>query len=452
MRDIIIILPSKEVEEVDLKSSFNAIFREFGEFSNFILLTYNDDSYEYYKKNLDFLDAEITPFFKKDAHLSKDLLALVYDKAFDIDAYRVVVLRDMENKISIGYADNTDIHIYMWSALNNRIRSIKDEMSLEEDEEIDSNIFSKIAKQNRSQYVLTPYGYTMRHSGYGYINEFGFRVPKDYQKLKNREKNHKLICFFGNSSCFSMRVRDNELFTHLLEQKLNHYYQENNIDKKVSVLNFGMMGHLVLNEIYTYIAFVQELNPDMVFAHHLINDLVSGMTNDNLLLQKFHFNYLYLFEEWSLKLHKNNVVIEEKIPTRNKINTSQEIIDTYYARDTQFKKLVENSGSKYISIIQPASFSKNELSEREKKGIEFYIDKMTTDEEPFIKDMYNELRNMLKEKGEYDDVIDLHTHFGKYGSNENLFVDWIHTNADGDRVMSEFIFEYMVDKDLINKI
>jgi len=367
MKDIIVILPSLHIEEVDLKSSFNAIFREFGELSNFIVLTYDDTSHSYYKKQLDFLDISVVPFFKKGAFLSKELLFKVYNKAFKMDDYRVVILRDMDNNISIPYKDDVDINIYMWSALNNRIRSIKDEVSIEEDVEIESNIFSKIAKHHRSQYVLTPYGYTLRHSGYGYINEFGFRVPKDYQKLKNRRKNHKLICFFGNSSCFSMRVRDKELFTNLLEKKLNNYYYDNNINQQVTVLNFGMMGHLVLNEIYTYIAFAQELNPDMVFAHHLINDLASGMTNDNLLLKKFHFSYSYFFEEWSLKLHKNDIILRDKIPTRNKINSSQDIINSYYARDNQFKDLIKNNGSRYVSIIQPVSFSKKELSEREKK-------------------------------------------------------------------------------------
>lgn len=452
MSFIIATLPSNYVEIVDLKNYFNSIAQEFGKDAKYLILTYDDDSFVYYKKNLNYLNLTIINFFKKDALLTKELLLEVYECALDINQYRVVIFRDIENNISIKYAENTEIQIYMWSALNGRLRRIQDETNEEEDSETNSNIFAQISKHNRSQYILTPYGYTVRHSGYGYINELGFRIPKDYQKLKTREKHHKLICFFGNSSCFSMRVRDNELFTSLLENQLNDYFNMISQDTKVTILNFGMMGHLVLNEIYTYIAFAQELKPDMVFAHHLINDLVSGMTNDNLLLKKFNFNYHFLFEDWSLQLHKNDVVQQDKIPIRNKINTADEIIEAYYARDKQFKVLVENEKIPYVSIIQPVSFSKKELSKREKQGIAFYIDKMIIEEEPFIKNMYSQLIDMLKNKGEYDRVIDIHTAFGKYGASDDLFVDWIHTNANGDRIISELIFKYLINNNLINKI
>ncbi|MDD4505345.1 MAG: hypothetical protein PHE60_03100 [Sulfurospirillaceae bacterium] len=449
-KDILVVLPNFYLDDEDIKNFINVTLQEFKN-NKLIFLSYLN-THDYYYQKLSYLGYDFFSVLKKQKIFTTTILRKTYQNHSNFNNYILVILRNTNNEISIKIQKKSKLNVYIWSALNNRIRSIKDEIQDEEDFEINSNIFSKISKKYKSQYVLTPYGFTMRHTGYGYINEMGFRIPKNYLNLKNREENHKLICFFGNSSCFSMRVRDNELFTNLLEQKLNSYFQENSIDKKVTILNFGMMGHLVLNEIYTYIAFAQELNPDLVFAHHLINDLVAGMTNDNLLLTKFNYNYLYLFEEWSLKLHKNNIGLGKDFPARNTLNSSQDIINAYYTRDKQFKSLVENNKSKYISVIQPASFSKKKLSEREKKGIELYINKLLIDEEPFIKSMYCELIDILKDKHEYCDIIDLHTMFEKFDDKDSLFSDWIHTNANGDKVMSEFIFEHMLKHDLLQML
>ena len=45
-----------------------------------------------------------------------------------------------------------------------------------------------------------------------------------------------------------------------------------------TVLDFGLPGNVVLNEIITYLLHCQDIRPDIVVAHDGFNDLFYGLT------------------------------------------------------------------------------------------------------------------------------------------------------------------------------
>ena len=446
MKDILIILPPAPFEINDFKNALNVIEKELK--SSMLYLHCSSESLSYYKNN--YPQYNINPIHE-GIELTKETLNQVYKKSYELDQYVLVVLKNIDHQQSYEYDINSDINIYRWQVLNNRICSIKNEITEEEDIEINSNIFSKMHKEQKSLFGLLPYGFTVRHPGYGYVNEMGFRVPNDYQKLKNRDKNHKLICFFGGSCCYSMRVRDDEMFTAVLEKKLNKYSQNNNSNIKYTVLNFGMMGYVVLNEMITYLLYAQELNPEYVVGFHFFNDVQSGIVNDNLLLRKFNTSYNHGYEEKIKTIHQSDIQIKwkEKTIIPNKFNLENDIILSYSKRDQQFSDIVTSDGSQYISVIQAFSFSKKELSEREKIGYNFYSRENLDQENAYIKRIYEEYISFLKKENKYDKTLDLHTKFSAYDENETIFCDSAHTVANGDRIIANHLIEFFLKKGLL---
>ena len=448
MNDILILLPPVPFENEDFKNALNAIEKELK--SNKLHLYCNEDSKEYYKINYGHYKID-TLIYCQDKYISKEIISREYNSAYNTKQYIFIILKNINHSQAIEVEKNSDINIYRYQILNNRVCSIKDEITEAEDIEIDSNVFSIIHKKQKGLFGLVPYGFTVRHPGYGYVNEMGFRIPKEYQTLKYRDSNHKLICFFGGSCCYSMRVRDDEIFTKVLEDKLNNHSEMNNLNTKYTVLNFGMIGYVLINELITYMMYAEELNPDFVVGYHLLNDLQCGMANDNLLLKKFNLSYNHRYEQWANILHKSDVQLkwDENISMHNQLNTPKDIINAYYTRELQFEKIATNNNSKYISIIQPMYFSKSKLSKREKVGYDFYTAKGVNSEYIFIKNMYEKYISFMKQKNRYKDILDLHTEFKSYDENDTLFCDSAHTLTKGDEVIASHIFNFLENKGLL---
>jgi len=447
MKDILILLPPSPFEKEDFNNALMAIEKELK--SNKLFLYCNELDEEYYIKNYNYFKISVLIHKNESKNsINEHIISRVYKDTLSYEKYIFVILKNINHEQTVQFNLTTNINIYRWQVLNNRICSIKEEILEEEDPEINSNIFSKIHNKQKSLFGLIPYGFTFRHPGYGYVNELGFRVPKDYHSLKTRDKNHKLICFFGGSCCYSMRVREDETFTFLLEKKLNDYASEHKLKTKYTVLNFGMMGYVLLNELITYILYAEDLNPDIVIGYHLLNDLQCGMSNDNLLLKKFNIAYNHRYEEWSKILHGSNEKLawSESTTMHNKKNSPKDIIMAYYNREKQFKKIVTNNNSKYISIVQPMFFSKQELSQREQTGYNYYTNKVVHKEYTFIQNMYVKYLDYLKSQNEYEDILDLHTIFNQYDKTHTLFCDSAHTLSKGDYEISQHIFDFLNTK------
>jgi hypothetical protein len=132
---------------------------------------------------------------------------------------------------------------------------------------IDVHIFNALSPHQTDMYYYFPYGYLFRYLGLGPINAFGFRIDKPLESYVGRPNTHKLIAVFGGSSAWSLDCLYNEMFSFKLEEKLNKHSKDNGWEQTFSVLNFSQHGHVLLNELFTYILFCHELKPDIVIAH-----------------------------------------------------------------------------------------------------------------------------------------------------------------------------------------
>jgi len=301
-----------------------------------------------------------------------------------------------------------------------------------------SHYFGRAATDNQlevSEYVYYPYGFFVRQPMLGDINEFGFRVPLDYQKLSKREVDHKLVCVFGGSAAWGVLSPSDKSFCALLGGKLNCD------DTKYTVLNFGMPSYLVLNEMIAYTMFARQLKPDVVISFSGYNDLHHGMLNDRYLLENFAINYACWQESWAAKLRGLEMPAHDSW-YMDKSSIVKPIVDTYVERIEQFRQMAEVDGSKFVLALQPFWGSKKEHS-----GYEITSFRTIHHKEPeqpllsVLEFLYDRLRRRMKNRAQID--IDFDALVSSVGREKNFFGDIVHLIDDGEEFIADELAIYL---------
>ena len=196
----------------------------------------------------------------------KDLksLKISYDKLYLINDQGIISLAEGT------YSDDENKHLY-------------------------SHTFNELGPRKDKTFTYFPYGYLYNYQGAGPVNEMGFRISESLHSYIDRDKNHKLIAVFGGSGAFSIYTQHHEMFSAQLEKQLN----ENDPNFEYSVINFGLGGGTVINDMMNYLLYAQNLKPDAVICHCGANDLRFGVISDKHLLNEYNITYLGNFEAWS---------------------------------------------------------------------------------------------------------------------------------------------------------
>lgn len=443
--NVLVLLPFAPFEQVDFERLLVCVRKRFKDSE--VILCCHRLSLDYYAAN--YPDSQFKVMIDNEDtfnYLTRELVQKSCSEYAINGDYVVVVANNREQKISAKPILSEKLPVYRWYRLDGRIWSIYEEIDEDEDPEINTHIFNKMAKKGgRGLFRLLPFGYMHRTTGFGYINEFGFRVPKDYQKLKQRDNNHKLICVFGGSTCFSMGVYEDEMWSARLEYKLNRHSEANGLSSRYTVLNFGMMGHVVLDQIQTYIMFAYELNPDAIISYDGWNDIVCGMTSDEYLKDKFSYNYMYLYEEWSKILANSNERLAWGRGNSfvNPKSYPLTIARSYHTRKKQFEKMANEAGIKFFSVFQPVYISKSAHSDREKEGYNYFTDDGMKRDMEYVRILYTKILKYLEGAAPFECHLDLHSIFYKYGIESTFFMDSAHTMPDGDEAIAENIFDFI---------
>lgn len=441
---VFILLPFAPFEKEDLERLLVCVSKRFKQSS--AALYCHKQSLEYYSEK--YPEHEIKIMIDSDNtfnYLTKNLFYSQCEEFIGNESFVIVVANNINRKIAAQPVAKEKLPVYRWFVLDGRITSIATEKDPSDDQEINSNIFAKIAKDAKSEFRLLPFGYMCRFSEYGYINEFGFRVPKNYQDLKSRDNNHKLICAFGGSACFSMGAYEDEMWTARLENSLNSFSASNGLSSKYTVLNFGMMGQTVLEQIQTYILFAYSLKPDAVLSYDGFNDIVCGMITDSHLKEKFDYNYNFNYEEWAKILagSKEKLAWEKGVSYVNPKNSPLIIAKAYYNRKKQFEQMCKEAGAVFFSVYQPTYFSKRANSQREIKGYEQLTDAGVKRDVEYIKLLYKKVSEYLKTQDKFDAHLNLHDDFLSYGDECTIFYDMCHTVSLGDELIAEKLLKFI---------
>lgn len=282
------------------------------------------------------------------------------------------------------------------------------------------------------EYIYLPYSYLYKFLNFkNDLNMLGFRMDQNFRKFKHRDKNEKLILFFGGSSCFDIFAKIGERFCDFTQQYLNE-----NSQYKYTILNFGLPGNVILNEISYYIMFGMELNPDIVIAHDGFNDLVYGQCSNIELQREYNLNY-----QCELDIKK----YMKECDNRYKVNVPAEIvINTYLSRKYQFQTLVQNNNSIFISSLQPTLYSKKRVAPLENK-----FEKSMTNEDikPIfrnIKLLYEKTSYLIQNDNTLSHHIDFDSIFNQYDEKNILFGDVMHTFVEANKIIAQTYCDYII--------
>jgi hypothetical protein len=297
-------------------------------------------------------------------------------------------------------------------------------------------------------YYYFPYAYLYRSVGMGPINEYGHRIEFDFRTLASRPSNHKVIACYGGSATWSVYCCHPQMFTKVIEQRLNDHCAADGLDLRFTVLNFGAPGHVVLNELIAHVLFGSLVRPDIVLAHDGSNDIGYGISCDPFLLQD-HIVYQQQLEIWSRVLHdpgySGDRTAVSPAETRTRVSASQ-VLRAYVSRKRQFCSIAKTGGALFVSGLQPTFLSKREYSALEQAWL-FDQPRVPVSQHAGFRNVLATYRLFLERRpsiGE-DLFVDLHSFFGQFGREATLMADPVHLAPEGDRIIGEHYADRIVE-------
>ncbi len=303
--------------------------------------------------------------------------------------------------------------------------------------QIDEHIFTRLSSHKKG-FVNFPFGVLYIDAESGPIDAFGFRINFDHRTLIGRPKNHRVVTIFGGSAAFSCAVSYEEMFSTRLEEFLNAREQEKGSDIKWTVLNFGMHDNVVMQEMLTYLMFVDRLKPEVVIGHDGHNDIWYGLSCDPYLVAGQQMIYQRHSEQWSRLIHGTEHVpipdINSCSVDEQQYNSPHNIVRAYGTRKRQWQSLVERQGGKFFWGLQPLI-----LSKPRRCGFELEIAEAVKNHpfgigEPLFH-AYTKLHQELL-RAKLPRFVDFHTYFQTFDESFHLMSDHVHCTFLGDELIA----------------
>lgn len=327
-------------------------------------------------------------------------------------------------------------------------------MTPETEPHLQQQVFSRMTPDTfRGQAYLFPYNgfFGGMCSAFAPIDSFGFRNATTSDAFNKRDSDHLLVAVFGGSSAWSPCCLQNETFSAVLEILLNERLKtECGRYKRASVLNFGLNGATVLNEMITYLLFCHRSRPEIVVTHDIFNDLANGIQTDRDLLNRYDITYLGQMEEWArILMGAPPEVLTQSTGANERIrlvNGPMNVVRAYLARKRQFMDIVTGQGASFIYGIQPAWFSKT-LSVREQARLA-PIRRQEGRNAPMYQAM-EQLYGIAAEALDKDPpthYVNLDRAFRALGQDEDLFFDHAHLFAEGDAIVARYYAMEILDR------
>lgn len=178
---------------------------------------------------------------------------------------------------------------------------------------------------------------------------FYFIQEVDFESLKNRPKDVKLIACFGNSALRTEYLP--------IENTITYYLQKHLKSEKFIVVNFGITGYTTYEQLMLYNALIYPLKPEIVLSFFAGTDFRIGYACCDYLLKKHNIIYSPYFNERAYKIFANSdLPLYYELGTSNRVNPAiqdEEIIGAILERLEQFCLQVVRGGGQ-IHCFYPA--------------------------------------------------------------------------------------------------
>jgi|Deesub1362A_J573_1020465.scaffolds.fasta_scaffold04519_2 hypothetical protein len=159
-------------------------------------------------------------------------------------------------------------------------------------------------------------------------NSQGWRSLKNFSQ--NKPRNVIRIAVLGDSYVQGLQVDNNEIFTYLLEEKLN-----NNLGKNFEVYNFGISAYGTVREYLVLKEYVLDYKPDIVILLFYIGNDISDSGEE--------------YEKYIMKINKKRI-LKSKLSI---LKTYQFIANDVIPKHPKLAKFLYNLGIMDTKINDP---------------------------------------------------------------------------------------------------
>ena len=299
---------------------------------------------------------------------------------------------------------------------------------------------------------------------YGYVSN-AKDLQRDYKAIAKDDKMYKII-ISGGSTVAGWGASDNKnTWPAILERKLNDSKNEilNDYDH-IAVINTGVLGYKISNEIRRFADETSYLNPNLVIAFNGINEkwtykgnpvdygfhseqyrVMNGYNGVDRYKEVLFFPYFRLFAQkiagMKLKFRRGDYY---SYAQKGYLSLSYQ--ELYLSKIKQFKKLSESVDAEFIYILQPLMGIGNKSYSKFEKlmianyfgGKHFY----TSSWGNYIKSariFYSQIESGL-------DQPYMHSFADIFNEvSDTVYSDPRHYNDEGQEIIAEYVFKLVLD-------
>jgi lysophospholipase L1-like esterase len=306
-----------------------------------------------------------------------------------------------------------------------------------------------------------------------HINSFGFRGEEIDKK---KQENVYRIFVLGGSTVLNRNVSYEKSFERLLEIKLKGQYQ----NKRIEVLNAGADGYTSEHSLIDFMFNIKDFDPDMIIVLQGINDMTTSCSPigysyggykpdyshsfgsiSNIIFTYFQDEPLIsihsvfmeevgMFIKYNLYSDLISVILskqKEVLPTKPIDNVDFPSIQSYNRNLNYLIQLTKENNVKLMLINQPTRYSK-----KENDTVWFAQRTCSTETtHPSVSSLqrgisiFNEATRKTAEQNSVQ-FIDLDSQIPK---NTKYIVDDAHFTENGNKLISDIIYKYLVGNELI---
>lgn len=299
------------------------------------------------------------------------------------------------------------------------------------------NPFADIYYSNPKQKMLIyPYFQNRLISRECADKEFGFGEKIDWDD--NLYKDRELILITGNSQTYGAEgLHADGVISNILEKILNN----KSMQSRYKVLNAGVVGATIVNEMLYYILLFQRLKPKYIISISGFDFFTSQFVSEKIL--KTHMlPYSSYSEKVCKDLFGSDLPLYGESRMLNSKVDIETVVNSFCFRVEQFDKIAKSFDAQLILFLQPFLGCKKTVSASERRGYRKWIVDYGSRE---WSDAIGRLPLMAKMASNYFDrqgfinYVNLNEYFKDI--EEELFIDWIHTNENGNKLIADIIKE-----------
>lgn len=321
--------------------------------------------------------------------------------------------------------------------VDNRIQSIKFELArarYTSNAPTENNIFYELYKNKKENLFGNNIFYPYFVNWPTYETEFGFREDIDWSGKSYVGK--EIVCIFGNSQAVGVTVDSDQTVAKYLEEYLNLAFSST----EFVVLNIAAPGCTTPKEMIFFLLLIEKLAPKIVISMFGIDLFAAFMDCDKMIKRHYLPSDLAMDKVIKELYGSDTPLLGEGRMINRKVDISDSVASMVF-RYKQFKRVVEGADIVFIGCIQPFLKMKKKWHRLERKNFKQHYRSAMSDEYGRIIEYIPELIKEFKKGVDAESLIDLNNLVSD--SEDCLFDDYIHTSAEGNRLIASFISSYV---------